>query len=454
MSGTRLSPLDASFLTVESPTAHMHVGWAATFKPPAERPAPTFRELRDHIGSRLCRDPRFRQKIATVPLGLSAPAWVDDEHFDIADHVTAARSSSFGEIVDESMSTQLPRERPLWEMRIADSLPDGRIGVVGKAHHCMVDGIAAVELASLLLDPTPEPPAAEPDEWDPEPEPGVLSRAARAGLDQIRTQLDLARLAGRVATSPRSLLRIAERGEQSARALASSLRPTDPVAPLNEPISPLRHLARAGRPLSDILAVRRAFGTTVNDVVLASSTAAVRRLFEVRAQPPRRLKSMVPVNVRTSSEDRWSGNRISFLFVDLPCDEPDPVRRLRRIHADTTRRKEAGEAQGLGAVLDTVGYGPPQLQSVVAQMVASPRLSNLVVSNIPGPSQPMYMLGCELEEAFPVVPLADRHALSIGMTTINGRACYGFYADRERLPDADVLADAVNESIDELLALA
>jgi diacylglycerol O-acyltransferase len=454
MSGTRLSALDASFLAVESPTAHMHVGWAATFKPPTDRPAPTFAELRDHIGSRLCRGPRFRQKIALVPLGLSAPIWVDDEDFDIDNHVLPAGSSAFSEIVDESMSTPLPHDRPLWEWRIADRLEDGRIGVVGKAHHCMVDGIAAVELASLLLDPTADPPAPEPDSWNPGPVPGVVSRLARAGLDQIRTELELVRLPIRVAKSPKSLLRLADHGQQAARALASSLRPTDPIAPLNDPISPFRHLARAGRPLGDLKRIRGSFGTTVNDVVLASSAAAVRRLFELRSQHPRRLKTMVPVNVRTAGENGWPGNRISFMFVDLPCDEPDPVRRLREIHEDTSRRKAGGEAQGLGAVLDTVGYAPPPIQSVVAKAVASPRVSNLVVSNIPGPPEPMYMLGCELEEAFPVVPLADRHALSIGVTTIGDRACFGFYADSERLPEADVLGDAVNESIVELLALS
>jgi diacylglycerol O-acyltransferase len=454
MSGTRLSPLDASFLTVESGTAHMHVGWAATFKPPTYRSPPSFAELRSHIERRLYRDSRFRQKIAPVPLGLNAPTWTDDEAFALRHHVVAAKSSRFTQVIDECMSTPLRRERPLWEMHIAEQLDDGRIGVVGKAHHCMVDGIAAVELASLLLDPSPEPAPAERDLWRPARMPGSVSRIAHAVADQLRAELDLARLPIRVAASPTTLLGLVDRGRRAARAIASSLRPTAPVSPLNEPISPLRHLARAARPVADMRQIKRSFGTTLNDVVLAVSAGAVRRLFETRAQDPPRLKTMVPVNVRESQADAGPGNRISFMFVDLPCDESDPVRRLAEIHADTSERKQGREAQGFGAVLDTVGYVPRPVQALVSRLIASPRTFNIVVSNIPGPSEPMYMLGCELEEAFPVVPLADRHALSVGVMTIGEKACFGFYADRELIPEADLLAEAVGESIDELLELA
>src|SRR5919108_1270897 len=173
MPATRLSPLDASFLAVESPTAHMHVGWAAKFKPPEHGPRPTFEELQKHIQGRLCRDERYRQKLAPVPFGLHAPLWTDDECFDVEEHVVRAESDHIGEVIDSCMSRPLDHTRPLWQLCIADRLDDGGIGVVGKAHHCMVDGIAAVELAALLLDPTPEPPPPEPDGWRPEPAPGV-----------------------------------------------------------------------------------------------------------------------------------------------------------------------------------------------------------------------------------------------------------------------------------------
>src|SRR4051794_35525895 len=172
----RLSALDDSFLAVESANAHMHVGWAATFRPPEDGPAPSFAELRDHIGSRLSRTPRYRQRIARVPMGLNAPIWVDDQSFDVKRHVIQSNATSLADLVDSCMSRQLLQDRPLWQMCISDSLLDGRIGVIGKAHHCLVDGIAAVELASLLLVPAPTPPPAEPDAWQPRSSPGAARR--------------------------------------------------------------------------------------------------------------------------------------------------------------------------------------------------------------------------------------------------------------------------------------
>src|SRR5439155_19272886 len=192
MSSTRLTSLDASFLEVESPTAHMHVGWAAAFDPPPDRRAPCFTELRDHIDGRMCRAPRYRQKLVEVPLGLSDPVWVDDPEFDIARHVHRARSGSLREVADSVMSTQLARDRPLWELWIADRLDDGRIGVGGKAHHCMVDGIAAVELASLMLDPSPEPAATAVEDWRPEGTPTGLRLLAGGLLDRAREGVRLA----------------------------------------------------------------------------------------------------------------------------------------------------------------------------------------------------------------------------------------------------------------------
>jgi diacylglycerol O-acyltransferase / wax synthase len=450
---TRLSPLDASFLAVESSTAHMHVGWAASFRPPAGA-RPRFEDLFDHIEGRLSRGRRFRQRLAGVPLGLNAPVWIDDERFDPSHHIVPAGSSTLGEAIDDCMSRQLDRRRPLWEMWIADNLEDGRIGVVGKAHHCMVDGIAAVELAGLLLDPTPEPEPSRPDAWLPAPMPPAASRMASALLDQLRGDFELLRQPAQLAASPRRAFGVATKGLAAAKAAASMLRPARPSPAINPPISPLRHLATARRPLPDLKAIGGSFGTTINDVVLAASAGGMRRLLENRSEPPVPLKAMVPVNVRTPDENGQSGNRISFMFVDLPCDEPDPVRRLRAIHGDTALRKSGGESRWVGDILGAIGCFPQPVRDAVSHVIASPLVFNLTVSNIPGPSAPMYMLGCELEEAYPVVPIADRHALSIGVTTIRDQACFGVYADREGLPDADLVAIAIDESVDELLALS
>ena len=454
MSTTRLSPLDASFLAVESPTAHMHVGWAATFSPPPEKPRPSFDELFEHVRGRLSRDPRFRQRLAPTPLGLNTPLWIDDDEFDPERHIVRASSATLGEAIDDCMSRQLERDRPLWQLCIAEELEDGRVGVVGKAHHCMVDGIAAVELAALLLDPTPEPTPPDEDGWLPAPVPDRLSRLTIGLLDQVRADLGLLRLPARALRSPAYAMRLAEDGARAARAALGMLRPARPVHPVNADLSPLRHLAVTELSLSDLKRIGASFDATVNDVILAVSAAAVRGMFEERGETPVALKAMVPVNLRDPEEDGTSGNRISFMFVNLPCDEPDPQERLRSIHHETARRKRQGEPHFVSEALDAVGYLPQLLRDAVSHVIASPIVFNLTVSNIPGPTLPMWMLGCELEAAYPVVPIADGHSMSIGVTTIRDRACFGVYADRKMLPDADVLAAAIHESVDELTALS
>jgi diacylglycerol O-acyltransferase len=454
MTGTRLSALDDSFLAVESANAHMHVGWAATFRPPECGPAPSFTELRDHIHSRLSRAPRYRQRIARVPLGLNAPIWIDDRGFDVNRHVTASSTGEFADLADSCLSRQLPRDRPLWQICIADRLDDGRIGVVGKAHHCMVDGIAADELGSLLLDPTPEPPEPESDGWRASSAPGPGRRLLSGVIDRVLEGASLARLPLRLTRSPERLAELTGQAGRAARALAHAVRPTERVSPLNQQISPDRHLAWLSRPFADLKRIGQAYGATVNDVLLAVSAGGVRRFLRDRDNDPVPLKTMVPVNLRGNGEAGELGNRISFVFVDLPCDEPDPVRRLHDVQLAMSERKETGDPEGADTALQAVSFVPRTLQHAVSRLIASPRTFNLTVSNIPGLREPMYMLGCELEEAYPVVPIADEHALSIGMTTVQDRACFGFYADREALPDADRLAGAIDASVDELLARA
>jgi diacylglycerol O-acyltransferase len=447
----RLSALDDSFLAVENPSAHMHVGWAASFRPPEGRQAPRFEELREHIASRLRRAPRYRQRIARVPLELNTPIWVDDEAFDIDRHVLESNASRLEDVVDACMSTQLRRDRPLWQICIADRLDDGRIGVVGKAHHCMVDGIAAVELSSLLLDPISDPPAAEPDDWSPKPSPGAVRRLLAGIVDRIAEEASLARLPARLARSPGRLGEVVEPALRAGRALARSIRPSEPAEHLNKPITGARHLASFRRPLADLKRVGRHFGASVNDVLLAASAGGVRRFLRERGANPVPLKTMVPVNVRPGGRESELGNRISFVFVELPCEEPDPVRRLHSVQTEMSELKEAGIPEGGDAALGAVKYLPRTAQHALTRRIASPRTFNLTVSNIPGPREPMYMCGCELEAAYPVVPIADKHAVSIGMTTIRDDACFGLYAASEPLPDSDRLAQAVDASIDELI---
>ena len=445
----RLSALDDSFLAVENASAHMHVGWAAAFRRPEGSQEPRFDQLRDHIAGRLSRTPRFRQRIASVPLGLNAPTWVDDERFDIDRHVLPSSATSLRQLADSCMSTQLRRDRPLWQVCIADQLDDGGIGLVGKVHHCMVDGIAAVELGSLLLDPTADPPPEEADGWLPSKAPGAARRLLGGILDLVRAEASLAKLPARIVRSPGRIAELLEPARRARDALAESMRPAEPREPVNQPITGARHLAWFNRPLEDLKTIGRALEASVNDVLLASAAGGIRTYMRNQDREPVPLKTMVPVNVREGEASDF-GNRISFVFVDLPCDEPDPLRRLQNVHLEMTERKEAGLPEGGDTVMAALKYLPRPAQHAISRMIASPKTFNLTVSNIPGPRQPMYMRGCELEVAYPVVPIADKHAVSIGMTTIRDRACFGLYSASEMLPDSDGLAEAMSASLDEL----
>jgi WS/DGAT/MGAT family acyltransferase len=237
-------------------------------------------------------------------------------------------------------------------------------------------------------------------------------------------------------------------------ALAHTGAPARPHGLLNEPISPLRHLGTVARDLDDLRTIKKRFGVSVNDVVLAACAGAMRRFLLGRGEDPPPLKAMVPVNVRPEGSEDHLGNRISFVFLPLPCDDPDPVGRLMTVHAAMRRRKTGGDPRGAETMLDALGLAPQLVQRAAARVVSSPRAFNLVVSNVPGPPVPLYMRGCRMVEAYPVVPLADRHALSIGFTSLAGRGCFGLYADRRALPDVDALGREIEREIDGLLALA
>ena len=280
MTPARLSALDAAFLAIESDEAPMHVGWAALFRPPENGSAPAFEAIRAHIDGRLHRAPRYRQRLADVPLGLDDPVWVDDANFDIARHVLRAEHDDFGLLVDEVMSTPLQHGRALWELWIADGLPDGRIGVVGKAHHCLVDGLAAVELMSLLLDATPEAEPDHEDGWKPRSMPGAVTMVGDAVANQVEKAVSMARVPLGWMRDPLSLLDVPGQAWRVAQAVVHTAQPLAPPSRLNGAMPPARHLARLSRPFEDLRIIKRHFGTTVNDVLLSASAGALRRLHE------------------------------------------------------------------------------------------------------------------------------------------------------------------------------
>ncbi|MGH2864620.1 MAG: wax ester/triacylglycerol synthase family O-acyltransferase [Solirubrobacteraceae bacterium] len=449
MNGARLSALDASFLSVETPVAHMHVGWLALLAPDASGTLPSFPRLREHIEHRLARAPRYRQKLAPVPFGLQAPEWVDDRGFCVDRHVYRARGP-LTELVDEIMSIPLRRDRPLWEIWACEDDESRQLALVGKAHHCMVDGIAAFELGSLLLDPTPKTPAYEPDSWHAEPEPGAMALLTHGIRDLLTDQVGLLRWPMQAALAPsRTVSQLTRDVPRVARALGHALS-TAPRSPLQRPLTQRRSLAWGDRPLNDLRVIKRAHATTVNDVLLAAVAGGTRAFFQHRGEEPITLKAMVPVNVRDDSD--LLGNQISFMFANLPCRQHDPVDRLECVHALIDRRKQDHEPEGAHLVLTAAQRAPRVVQEAISRIFASPRTFNLVVSNIPGPTQPLYMLGCPLRAAYPVVPLADHHTLSVGMTSINDRACFGLYTDPTAIEDAQALLDAIDAEISALLA--
>ena len=446
MATNRLSPLDASFLAVETPTAHMHVGWVAYFDPPAPGPRPDFDALATHIATRLERAPRWHQRLAPIPLGLHEPVWEDDPGFDPREHIHEGRAGTLEPVAEAALSVPLPRERPLWDMWIVPELDDGRVGIVGKAHHCMVDGVAALELAAVLLDRSP---AGEGDDAEIPPPPPPLphtrasARLARAAADRAREGPALAALPFRLARHPGAALRM-------GGAVARAAIPRAPQSAVTGASTPDRTLVTATRPVDDLRAVRRRWGTSINDAVLAVCAGALRDFLRRRGDDPGALKAMVPVDVRGDQD--VAGNRITFVYLELPCNEPDPVLRLMQIHRATSRHKLRGDAEGTDAALQAVALAPRSVRRLAARLAASSRMYNVVVSSLPGPSLPVFLAGCRLRAIHPAVPLAAGHALSIGMCTVGGDACFGFYADRSILPDAAKLAGDLDAALDELLS--
>jgi WS/DGAT/MGAT family acyltransferase len=455
---TRLSSLDGSFLRLETPNAHMHVAWSGLFEPPAgSPPRPTVEALRAKVAARLAHVPRFRQRLAFPPLRMAEPSWVDDPEFDVAAQVTALSGPDepvaperFRRLTDAALSEPLDRARPLWHLHFVPRLADGRIGVVFKMHHALVDGKSAVELALLLFDQDPDAEPEPVDEWSPAPPPNAARRALDAfasnAAEPLRAARGMARMAGRPGEGG-----IGGTLKRAAMAFEQDLLRAAPASYLNAPIGPQRVLVRHRSRMEDIVRAKQRAGVTVNDVCLAAVAGALRELALLCREQPHPLKAMVPVSVRADAQRQDLGNRISFAFIELPVEVAARGERLARVREATAAFKSSGRPAGTGAVLGALGFLPDPLKNQAARMASSPRVFNLTVSNIPGPRFPVYMLGAELSEAYPVVPIAEQHALSIGMFSYRDSMCFGLYADPDALPEVAELPAFLDS---EILALA
>jgi WS/DGAT/MGAT family acyltransferase len=315
--------------------------------------------------------------------------------------------------------------------------------IIGKAHHCMVDGLAVVELGNLLLDADPDGEAPAAGDWAPAPAPTPGQRLGRAIADRIGETAGLLAAPLRLATNVGAL-------PGTARMVSHTVLPPAPASPLNRHGSGRRHHNRVTRSLDDIRAVRRAFGVTPNDVVLAACAGALHEFLD----EPAPLKVMVPADVRAADDPAASGNRISFVFLELPCHEPDPRRRLQLIHEATSQRRRDEEAERLDDAFRLLALTPKPFQRTLAHAFAHPRLFNLTISSVPGPAVTRYLRGCRLRTVHSAVPLSAHHGLSIGVVTVAGNACFGLSSDPATVPDADELAAHLDAELDELVDLA
>ncbi len=464
MSYERLSAQDAAFLHIESRDQPQHVGSLALFEGP-----PFFDEdgrfhlddTRAVIENRLHLVPRFRKRIMTVPLDQGRPVWVDDDRFDLTYHVRLTalprpgREDQLTALMGRLQGQLLDRRRPLWELWFVEGVEGGRVALIQKTHHCLVDGISGVDVATVLLDFEPSPAPIEGPPWVPEPPPNPAELLVRSLIERATEPAEIVRSARAALRGPRAAAgRLADVGKAVASASRGAAR-----APWNVPIGPHRRWVPVRVPLAQAKAVKDAAKATgvapacsLNDVVLAACAGALRSFLQSRDEPVDGLvlKVMVPVSVRDDTEKLALGNRVSMVTAELPVGEADPRERLRLVHEHMRAVKESGAAVGADALVRMTNYLPPTVLSLASRLIVRQRSVNLGITNVPGPQFPLYCMGARMLEAFPYVGIIEGQALMIAVLSYDGQLGFGVTGDRDVLPDLAVLADGVAEGVIEL----
>jgi diacylglycerol O-acyltransferase / wax synthase len=456
----RLTAIDASFLHQEGPTSHMHVGALARF----EGPPPPFTELLDSLRGRLHLVPRYRQKLSVPPAGTGRPLWVDDPSFDIEYHVrhtALPRPGSEDQLLRLAAriySQQLDRSKPLWEVWMVEGLSEGGFALITKTHHALIDGIAGVDIAQVIFDLGPVPmEVPHPDEpWEPHPEPSTAEVLAAGALGLLRTGARTAAAAASLAARPGETLRSARTALEGLGEVAwAGLNPA-PETPLNVEIGPHRRFCVVRSDLADFKAVKNAFGGTVNDVVLAVVSGALREWLRSRGVRTEglELRALVPVSIRSQDERGTLGNRLAVMRGPLPVYIEDPIARLRTVKAAMDGLKESKQAVGAEVLTSMQNFAPPTILAQASRLNFSTRLFNLLVTNVPGPQFPLYLRGRQLVDVFPMAFLPKDHALAIAIISYNGRMNFGLLSDYDALPDIDVIGEGIRASLAELVELA
>jgi WS/DGAT/MGAT family acyltransferase len=460
----RLSFLDNSFLIMEGPTSPMHVAGTATYEAAPVTTAEggiDIDRIRAYVSSRLHLIPRYRQRLALIPIE-GHPVWIDDDHFNIHYHVRHTALPRPGDerqlkrLAARIMSQHLDRSKPLWEMWVVEGLDGGsRFALISKIHHCMVDGMSSVDLLNVLLRPEPVLEVEPAPEWNPRPAPTPTQLLGDAFVRYASLPFALGRnlqqLAGEIG-DPRSDLRARLR---ALRDMVASGLPRPSSTPLNQAIGPHRRFDWLSMDLSRVKEGKNRLGGTLNDVVLATVAGALRRFFARRRIRFEQLdfRVMAPVSVRGEEERGTFGNRVSAWMVPMPLDERDPRRRLERIRETTSRLKETKQALGAEALAAVGEWTPSTFLSLGAQLATRRLPFNLVVTNVPGPQVPLYLLGARMLDNYGLVPLADNLCLGIVLFSYAGKLCWGFTAEWDLLPDLHDFVLDVESAFGELAEL-
>ncbi len=455
----RLTSIDASIPSNEGGSSHMHIGAVIL----CEGPPPAYEDLLAHIHSRLHLVPRYRQKLAFPPIETGRPFWVDDPQFNLDYHVRHSALPAPGsedqlrKMAARVFSQQLDRTKPLWELWLVQGLKRKRFALISKTHHALVDGVSGVDIATVLFDVAPVPEPTPPErEWAPRPEPSSVELAAR-GIDGIaRTPVRVARRLQQAIRHPNETVGEVREAAGGVGDVAWALANPAPDVPLNTEIGSHRRFVWVRGELDDFKRIKGALGGTVNDVVLAVVAGALRRWLHARGVRTQglELRALVPVSVRAPDAGAELGNQIVAVRGPLPVYVADPAHRLRVVQEEMGHVKESSQAVGAEVISRFNDFAPPTLLAQASRLNFSTRLFNLIVTNVPGPQFPLYVLGRELEAVIPVAFLPEDHALAIAIMSYDGGINFGLLADYDAMPDVGLVGEGIEAETAQLLAEA
>ncbi|MCF4166433.1 wax ester/triacylglycerol synthase family O-acyltransferase [Zavarzinia compransoris] len=460
----RLKGIDASFLYIETPNNHMHIGMLWILKrPETTAPGGYFAAVRRLMEGRLHLSKTYRRRLVQVPFDVDHPIWIEDPDFDLDFHLRHIAVPPPGdrhkllEQVARLHSRPLDRSRPLWELYVIEGLPDDQVAVYIKIHHCCIDGMAGTELMVSLLDFGPEPREVPPPErpWVPERAPSDIEVLLRASVHSVVSPLRSLRRLPKVVGAGVAFGRRA-----LARTEAMPAAPFQaPKTPFNRALTPHRRYAVGEVSLDRVKALKNAVGVTVNDVILAMCAGALRRYLELRNElPAEPLLAVCPVSVRTEGENA-ANNAVSAMFVSLATDIDDPLERIEAIKGHTVQAKEALKALPANMLQDWSAFAAPLVAAQAARLYSRYKVAdmhrppyNVIISNVPGPPFPLYLAGAELVHSYPISLAIEGIALNITIMSYRDEVAIGLTADREAVPDIERMMEQMPAALADLEA--